>query len=107
MIVFFSALSFSGTARLSTCSHVDERPRIRVCICDLVAFMWRTRKARRKGARCLACVARDPRTIESLRRAEANRTDAARTTCATCGEAFGSRSKLFRHLDASEACKRE
>jgi len=66
-----------------------------------------SRKARRKGARCLACVARDPRTIESLRRAEANRTDAARTTCATCGEAFGSRSKLFRHLDASEACKRE
>ena len=55
----------------------------------------------------MACVARDPRTIESLRRAEANRTDAARTTCATCGEAFGSRSKLFRHLDASEACKRE
>ena len=39
VIVFFSALSFSGTARLSTCSHVDERPRIRVCICDFVAFM--------------------------------------------------------------------
>ena len=39
VIVFFSALSFSGTARLSTCSHVDDRPRIRVCICDFVAFM--------------------------------------------------------------------
>lgn len=38
--VFFSTLSFSGIALLSTWSHVEERARMRVCSCDLVAFTW-------------------------------------------------------------------
>ena len=37
LMVFFSTLSFSGIARLSTCSQLDARRRMRVCTCDLVA----------------------------------------------------------------------
>lgn len=37
LIVFFSTLSFSGIARLSTCSQLDARRRMRVCSWLLVA----------------------------------------------------------------------
>jgi len=46
LMVFFSALSFSGTARFRTCSQLLDRLRMRVCSCDLVALMWYTRYAR-------------------------------------------------------------
>ena len=46
LMVFFSTVSFSGMARLSTCSQLLERRRMRVCSCDLVACTWKSKKAR-------------------------------------------------------------
>ena len=43
LMVFFSVLSFSGMARLRTCSQLEQRVRMRVCICDLAALTWKTR----------------------------------------------------------------
>lgn len=43
LMVFFSVLSFSGMARLRTCSQLEQRVRMRVCICDLQALTWKTR----------------------------------------------------------------
>ena len=40
LIVFFSTLSFSGIARLSTCSQLDARRRMRVCSWLLVAWWY-------------------------------------------------------------------
>ena len=53
------------------------------------------------GARCLLCVAKDPRVVEDRRCKERNKTDPERVTCASCGEAFPSRTKLFKHLETS------
>ena len=58
-------------------------------------------KSWKHSARCLSCVEKDPRVIEFKRCAARNQTDATRVTCTACGEAFGSRTKLFKHLDAS------
>ena len=52
-------------------------------------------------ARCLACVAKDPRVSAYRLRAERNDADASRTTCVCCGARFEKRNKLFEHLKAS------
>ena len=52
-------------------------------------------------ARCLACVAKDPRVSAFRLRAERNDADASRTTCVCCGARFEKRNKLFEHLKAS------
>ena len=50
-------------------------------------------------ARCLSCVEKDPRVVETKKCEARNKVDATRVTCAECGEAFTSRTKLFRHLE--------
>ena len=59
--------------------------------------------ARRRGARCLECVAKDPRTVAARRNAEVNQRDVSRVTCAACGVVHASRNELFAHL-GSTAC---
>ena len=60
-----------------------------------------TRAKDKRAARCLACVAKDPRVSESRTRAERNAADASRTTCERCGARFEKRNKLFEHLKMS------
>ena len=55
----------------------------------------------KRSARCLACVAKDPRTSASRKQAERNDADATRTTCTRCGARFEKRNRLFEHLKAS------
>ena len=55
----------------------------------------------KRSARCLACVAKDPRTSAFRKQAERNDADATRTTCARCGARFEKRNRLFEHLKAS------
>ena len=61
----------------------------------------RRRAKDKRAARCLACVAKDPRTSASRNQAERNDADASRTTCARCGARFEKRNKLFEHLKTS------
>lgn len=58
---------------------------------------------RKRGARCLECVAKDPRTVASRRNAEVNKRDVSRVTCVGCGAVHESRNELFAHL-RSTAC---
>ena len=58
---------------------------------------------RKRGARCLECVAKDPRTVASRRNAKVNKRDVSRVTCVGCGAVHESRNELFAHL-RSTAC---
>jgi len=62
------------------------------------------RKRNRRGARCLECVAADPRVAQHKRDVERNEADASRVTCAACSVKFGGRNALFRHV-ASGPCR--
>ena len=66
----------------------------------------------KRGARCLECVASDPRVKKDRAAELANATDATRTTCAICDVKFAARNALFKHLresghgEAAEAAER-
>ena len=55
----------------------------------------------KRGARCLACVAGDPRVVKDRAAEEANATDATRVVCAICDARFAARNALFKHLRES------
>lgn len=55
-------------------------------------------KNEKAAARCLACVAKDPRVELFRKQAEVNATDVTRVTCVRCGAKFDKRNKLFEHL---------
>ena len=55
----------------------------------------------KRGARCLECVAADPRVAKDRAAKRANATDATRTTCAVCDARFTARNALFKHLRES------
>ena len=55
----------------------------------------------KRGARCLECVASDPRVKKDRAAELANATDATRTTCAICDVKFAARNALFKHLRES------
>jgi len=67
----------------------------------------------KRGARCLECVAADPRVLKDVAARRANETDATRTTCAICRTKFAARNALFKHLresghgEAAETAERE
>ncbi|EEH52354.1 uncharacterized protein MICPUCDRAFT_53047 [Micromonas pusilla CCMP1545] len=69
-----------------------------------VAAAAAARKRNRRGARCLECVAADPRVAQHKRDVERNEADASRVTCAACSVKFGGRNALFRHV-ASGPCR--
>ena len=55
----------------------------------------------KRGARCLECVAADPKVLKDAAARRANATDATRTTCAICAARFAARNALFKHLRES------
>jgi len=58
-------------------------------------------KINKHSARCNQCLDQDPKVIEERRCIALNKEDATRVTCATCGEGFTSRTKLFKHIGES------
>ena len=55
------------------------------------------------AARCLECVAKDPKVSLFRKQAEANRLDKTRVSCCRCATVFDKRNKLFEHLKTT-AC---
>jgi hypothetical protein len=60
-----------------------------------------------RSARCLACVARDPRVMLFQRQVALNATDASRTICCFCGVKLETRNRLFEHLKTSPCGSRD
>ena len=89
--------SVCSAAHQSIASHEDRSP-----VMDDPPLTSETKpSSAKRSARCLACVAKDPRTSAFRKQAERNDADATRTTCARCGARFEKRNRLFEHLKAS------